>query len=248
MSNPGLAVVVFLALVAGGTTARAGDETALQVQLQVRFIEATDHFARDVGVDFRGFKDDAFVRGAAPSGKPWVATRPDFAAFALADDARIVREPKLVTGDGEPASIAVEAGRGTDLRLTPQISDDGTISLEVEVGLPSPADATPTPGLHRARTTVSLPDGGTFAIGGLTNDSDTSGGVPMLHRIPLLGRLFRHDESESQVRQLVIFVTPTLLDADGGSHAPHWSSPPGRPDGVSRERIYRPRPDSNPNY
>jgi len=246
MSNPGLALVLCLALATAGATARAGDEPALQVQLEVRFVQASDHFARDLGVDYRGFGDDAFVRGAAPSGKAWVATRPDFGAFPLADDDEVVREPKLVTDDGAPASLDVDEERATTLRLTPQVSDDGTIGLKVEVGFASATDETPAPAPRRVRTTVSLPNGGTLALGGLARDAD--GEVPMLGRIPLLGRMFRRDASESEERQLVIFVTPVLLDEDGGSHTPRWSAPPGRPDGVSRERIYRPRPDSNQKY
>ncbi|MGH2359202.1 MAG: type IV pilus secretin PilQ, partial [bacterium] len=64
-----------------------------------------------------------------------------------------------------------------------------------------------------ADTRVMVEDGQTAVIGGLirTNDSHVRRGIPLLKDIPLLGALFRSDNTVKQNRELIIFVTPRLM-------------------------------------
>jgi type II secretory pathway component GspD/PulD (secretin) len=64
-----------------------------------------------------------------------------------------------------------------------------------------------------ADTRVMVDDGQTAVIGGLirTNESTVRRGVPILKDVPLLGALFRSDNSVHQNRELIIFVTPRIV-------------------------------------
>jgi len=248
----GTAVLLSIGLVAGVGTARAGDDLRThQVQIETRIVETSLDFARELGVRFRAFDEDGAATSgrSTPSGVPWIATLPRFAPFVLADDTPPSRGGKLTTGEGEPARIPVEPDAGSELTLTPLLLDDGRLQLDLQVGLPvggASGAAGPPPELRRVRTTVTLPDGGSLAIGGLGDVASErdAGRLPVLGRIPLLGRLFGSDEGTAQETHLMVFITPTLIQEDGSSGRPRWSSPPGRPDGTSRERVYRPQPDS----
>jgi type II secretory pathway component GspD/PulD (secretin) len=64
---------------------------------------------------------------------------------------------------------------------------------------------------------VRLKDGSSVVIGGLLNEEKTTGHtkVPLLGDIPWLGALFRHENTTSSKRDLVIEVTPRLLPEPG---------------------------------
>jgi type II secretory pathway component GspD/PulD (secretin) len=71
-------------------------------------------------------------------------------------------------------------------------------------------------------TTVNVWDGQTVVLGGLIteNVSKIKDKVPMLGDIPVLGRLFRSESSTSEKKNLMIFVTPTIIDPAGNrSHS-----------------------------
>lgn len=63
-------------------------------------------------------------------------------------------------------------------------------------------------------TRVTVPSGATLMLGGLTQNkkTETHKKVPVLGDIPLLGRLFRHNSTDSERRNLVILIRPTILD------------------------------------
>ena len=67
--------------------------------------------------------------------------------------------------------------------------------------------------MRRARTTLELRDGQTFALAGLIQNDfrDTVNRVPLLGRIPILGALFRSSGFERQETELVILVTPRIV-------------------------------------
>lgn len=72
-------------------------------------------------------------------------------------------------------------------------------------------------------TSANIWDGQTVVLGGLIaeNVSKTKDKVPVLGDIPFLGRLFRSERSTSEKRNLVVFVTPKLIDPAGNRiHAP----------------------------
>ena len=105
-----------------------------------------------------------------------------------------------------------------ELKATPQITAEGTIIMVIEIKNNAPDWANLVNGIppiltQSAKTTVTIPDGGTTVIGGIhrTQDAVTREKVPFLHKIPLLGNLFRSFSRTQQTRELIIFITPRII-------------------------------------
>lgn len=88
-----------------------------------------------------------------------------------------------------------------------------------------PVQATPLPRfrVRQVATSAIVWDGQTVVLGGLIAETvqKTRDKVPVLGDIPLLGRLFRSETSDSTKKNLIIFVTPTIIDPAGNRvHSP----------------------------
>jgi general secretion pathway protein D len=113
---------------------------------------------------------------------------------------------------------------GTTLKVTPQISDNETVRLNIglEVSLlESTTDFKPTTLVRTIDTSVLVKDSGTVVIGGLIENSParSENKVPLLGDIPLLGWLFKEQAQSRQKTNLLVFLTPRVLkksdDASG---------------------------------
>jgi type II secretion system protein D len=108
---------------------------------------------------------------------------------------------------------------GTNLKVTPRISDAGYVGLQVTAELSSFAGNTnngiPPPRDTNTLTTnsVSVPTDMTVVIGGLQFDSKTNDrtGIPLLMDIPVLGALFRDENDNMRKSTLYIFLTPRVI-------------------------------------
>jgi pilus assembly protein CpaC len=111
---------------------------------------------------------------------------------------------------------------GVSLAFTPTVLEDGIISLEVSPEVSSIDTASSIsvnglsiPGLQvrRARTTLELRDGQSFAMAGLLRRDfrDTVRQFPILGSIPIIGALFRSTGFQKEETELVIIVTPRLV-------------------------------------
>ncbi|MFH1797727.1 MAG: secretin N-terminal domain-containing protein [Candidatus Omnitrophota bacterium] len=105
---------------------------------------------------------------------------------------------------------------GTTLKVTPQINDDGYITMRVHPEVSSLAeslDAGPRITTREADTTVRVREGETLVIGGLIKQqSDVSRDkIPFLGDIPFLGALFSRTEGTDQQTELAVFITPRIL-------------------------------------
>ena len=105
------------------------------------------------------------------------------------------------------------------LRVTPQITASNTVimSIFVEKATPNytettPAQPMPSIDTQRAVTTVLMADGETTVIGGIyTRDGiDATTRTPFLHRMPLLGWLFKTETRDDDSDELLIFITPRI--------------------------------------
>jgi type IV pilus assembly protein PilQ len=163
--------------------------------------------------------------------------RLDLALTALetSGHGRIISCPKVTTQNNQAAEIV--QGRqipvqtvanftvtvryvnaALELRATPQITAEGTIIMTVELqnnaaDFANLVNGIPPITTQSAKTTVMIPDGGTTVIGGIyrTEDSVTQEKVPLLHKIPILGNLFRSFARTKQNRELLIFITPRII-------------------------------------
>jgi MSHA type pilus biogenesis protein MshL len=111
---------------------------------------------------------------------------------------------------------------GTILALTPQISSNNWITLDISPTLSSLVETVTSPSrtatapkidIKQSSTLVRVPDGATIVMGGLIQDarSKTQRKVPVLGEIPVLGYLFKGVTDAKQKKELVMFVTPRIV-------------------------------------
>jgi type IV pilus assembly protein PilQ len=108
------------------------------------------------------------------------------------------------------------------LKVTPHIIDGKTLKLEIETkkdeldfSTSSAVQGNPTITTKRAETSVILFNGETAVIGGLSKESSNENdqGVPFLKDIPLLGHLFKSRQTMENLEEVLIFITPHILQA-----------------------------------
>ena len=106
------------------------------------------------------------------------------------------------------------------LRVTPQITEASTVIMQIalENSFPDFARALGNPPIppivtQRATTTVQVDDGGTTVIGGIYENTQTrrNDRTPLLHRIPLLGWMFKSSDQSDSTDELMIFITPRIV-------------------------------------
>jgi pilus assembly protein CpaC len=146
-----------------------------------------------------------------------VALSGETAAFLAGGEFPI---PTNVTQNGQ---VQIEFKEfGVSLKFTPTLLEDGLINLLVAPEV-SALDAAAgidlngirIPGLktRRAKTTVELRDGQSFALAGLIQSdfSNTLNAIPLLGRVPIIGALFRSTNFQRQETELVMVVTPRVV-------------------------------------
>lgn len=109
---------------------------------------------------------------------------------------------------------------GIKLKLTPRIIPGGEVQMDLDPSIEAVLETgsenqlTPTIARRSVHTTVTVADGQTIVIAGLTRQDTrrTDKRVPLLGDIPLLGRLFRYRAEEAARVDLLIFVTPRIVD------------------------------------
>ena len=106
------------------------------------------------------------------------------------------------------------------LDVTPQITAEGTVVLDIDLKKREPAEGVIIQGAGNvplstrdARTKVMVRDGGTTVIGGIYkfNDNTSKSGIPGLNKIPVLGALFRSNQTSKKHEELLIFITPRIV-------------------------------------
>jgi type IV pilus assembly protein PilQ len=155
---------------------------------------------------------------------------------ALEEDGsgRIISSPRVITADqvqavvesGEelPYQQATSSGATSvtfqkaqiRLQVTPQITPEGNVILDVDVNKDSVGRST-TAGFaintKHVKTTALVENGGTVVLGGLfqQTDSNVTDKIPFLGDIPFLGNLFKNTSKVSQRTELLIFITPRII-------------------------------------
>jgi type IV pilus assembly protein PilQ len=109
-----------------------------------------------------------------------------------------------------------------ELRATPLITPDNRIQLELEIKQDTVGEifqtarggSVPSIDTRELNTTVLVDNGDTVVLGGIFQDEKSSNEekVPWLGDIPVLGTLFRRRANETSKRELLIFVTPTIVE------------------------------------
>ena len=113
---------------------------------------------------------------------------------------------------------------GIQMSVTPKINDDGFVTLQLKTEISSVIDVLITPTENRipivdtslAETTVLIMEGKTIVIGGLRREENTEfvRRIPILSKIPILGKLFQKSETSKGTTELIIMITPTIISGD----------------------------------
>jgi len=159
-------------------------------------------------------------------------------AMEKTGNGEVVSQPKVVTSDKETAKIlkgsevpyqeASSSGATStsfkeaalSLEVTPQITPDNRIIMEVKVTKDEPdfsqAATTGVPAIRKneVNAKVLVTDGETIVIGGVFSNTQTKSvdKVPFLGDLPFVGRLFRRDLVQDRKSELLVFITPRIMN------------------------------------
>ena len=156
---------------------------------------------------------------------------------------RIISSPRIVTMNKQQAEIlqkgevitvnsTVDTGGNTSstairtpvqlkLNVTPQVTNEGSVLLDVDVlrefagAVVDTATKARPVNSRSAKTKVMVPNGQTAVIGGIYQNDEQSGesGIPGLKDIPVFGWLFKSKNETREKNELIIFLTPRILNA-----------------------------------
>ncbi len=110
---------------------------------------------------------------------------------------------------------------GTLLSLRPYVSSDGMIRLEIHPekssGVIDPTTGVPQTNTSELTTNILVADGTTIVLGGLMDNSDqvVENGVLGLSRLPIIGPLFRNRATTTTKTELIVLLTPRILNRHG---------------------------------
>ncbi len=164
----------------------------------------------------------------------------ELSALQSEGQGEVVSSPRVITADQKPAHIeqgveipyqqASSSGATTtsfkpavlSLDVTPQITPDSRVNMDLEVHKDAVGQnvqsatggSVPSIDTRDVKTTVLVNNGDTIVLGGVyeTTQNISTTKVPLLGDLPLLGWLFRNTQTQNDKDELLIFVTPKILD------------------------------------
>lgn len=159
----------------------------------------------------------------------------ELSALQADGQGEVIATPKVLTGDKQKARVAAGtqipyqnatssgatavqfANAELSLEVTPNITADGRIGMELQINSDAPGSVLPggvAINTNRVATNVLVNDGETVVLGGIFQNQtgNTVTKVPLLGDLPLVGSLFRNTYKEDKKQELLIFVTPRLVN------------------------------------
>jgi len=170
-------------------------------------------------------------------GSNFLSMNAQIAASETKGDVKVVSSPRIMTLDNKSAKIKQgleyaylerdDTGgssvkfKNIDLLLevTPHVTPDKRIAMNVHLtknDIQSITDGVPSLSTNEAETELLVNDNDTIVIGGIVKTTDSKGkaGTPYLSGIPILGRLFRTDTDSDKRNELLIFITPSIVQLE----------------------------------
>ncbi len=167
----------------------------------------------------------------------------ELSAMQQQEKGKIISNPRVLTQDRKEAVIesgqeipyeeATSSGATSitfkkavlGLTVTPNITPDGQIIMDVKINKDNPIDCTVNSlttkciSTKQLRTQAMVEDGGTLIVGGIYEEenSNTLNKVPLLGDIPIVGNLFKSRARSEVRRELLIFITPRIMDNTGST-------------------------------
>jgi len=170
-------------------------------------------------------------------GSNYLSLGAQIAASEVKGDVKVVSSPRILTLDNKLAKIKQgleyaylerdDTGgssvkfKNIDLLLevTPHVTPDKRIAMVIHLtknDLSSVTNGVPSLSTNEANTELLVNNNDTIVIGGVikTTDNTSKTGTPFLSGIPVLGRLFRTDTDTNNRNELLIFITPSIIQLD----------------------------------
>ncbi|OHB64182.1 MAG: hypothetical protein A2168_00715 [Planctomycetes bacterium RBG_13_50_24] len=208
---------------------------------------SSDHYARgDPERDFGGEGPWGIQIGYTPDALFTSSLELTLNLLAQNGEATILTKPQVLAQDGKESKIEVtteeyymltspelagsfytrtelqEIKSGTTLTITPHLGDNNDITLQVAVEVSDSiprgrGSDLPVVTRRKAENNVTIKDGGTVALAGLTENRTRKDvrRVPGFSSIPLIGSLFKSSNNENSTREIAVFVTARLVSNKG---------------------------------
>ncbi len=163
----------------------------------------------------------------------------ELSAAEIDGKSKLISSPRIMTANGATAVIsqgqdvpfvtpATSSGPATvefkkaelKLEVTPQITANKTVIMEVDISKDAPTGATvqgnPILSTKKVSTNLQVQDGETIVIGGIftRDNSNNESGIPGLKEVPVLGWLFKTKKNTDDKTELLIFLTPSIVKGD----------------------------------
>jgi type IV pilus assembly protein PilQ len=218
-----------------GTTVKAGGSLTTLGELQNIIVTGAGDITspQDLIVDLGAVAPDATTFGIGFTGANYLVDL-EISAAAADGHAEVVARPKVITADKQMAEIhsgteipyqeASSSGATSvsfkeavlALEVTPQITPDDRIIMQLKVNQDSVGqvyNGVPSINTNEVRTQVLVDNGQTVVLGGIFKNSNTvaTSKTPFLGDLPYVGRLFRRDLDQSEKQELLIFITPRII-------------------------------------
>ncbi len=211
---------------------------------EIRYLPGTDTvggFTLEDGLSPMPFVDMGVLGSSSGIGIGFVTDNVildlQLSAMEKTGNGEVVSQPKVMTADKETAKIlkgtevpyqeASSSGATStsfkeaalSLEVTPQITPDNRIIMEVKVTKDAPdfrnaMNGVPPISKNEVNAKILVNDGETVVIGGVFSNSQSKSvdKVPFLGDVPYLGRLFRRDVVTDAKSELLVFLTPRILN------------------------------------
>ncbi|WP_299978576.1 type IV pilus secretin PilQ [Desulfobacula sp.] len=170
-------------------------------------------------------------------GSSATALNAQLSASEIKGEIKVVSSPRILTLDNKKAKITQGLDFGylerddtggssvafknidLELEVTPHVTSDGRISMVIKLTkneIDSIINGMPSLSTNEVETELLLNNNDTVIIGGIvkTSNTDSASGIPFLSGIPILGRLFRTDINKEKRNELLIFITPSIVQLE----------------------------------
>ena len=196
-------------------------------------LDTTGQFVNLPAASLNGFAAGSFAVSIFNSAKNRFLNL-ELSALEADGKGKVVSSPRVVTADQAkavieqgtelPYQVASASGATTlafrkanlKLEVTPQITPEGGIVLDLDISKDNVGQITPAGfaiDTKHVKTQVLVDNGGTVMIGGIyeTSEQDDEYKVPFLGDLPVLGYLFKNRRRATAKQELLVFITPKML-------------------------------------
>lgn len=225
----------------GARSIKTDDKTGIN-QLLLPGTDTVGNYKLKDGVAPVPFVDMGLVNSTSGIGLGFITDNAmldlQLSAMEKTGNGEVISQPKVVTSDKETAKIlkgaeipyqeASSSGATStsfkeaalSLEVTPQITPDNRVIMEVKVNKDEPdfsqaVNGVPPIRKNEVNAKVLINDGETIVLGGVFSNTQTKSvdKVPFLGDLPFIGRVFRRDIVEDKKNELLVFLTPRIMNS-----------------------------------